>query len=178
MKATSSRRRLIVFVLLGLAVFGAALRLWADNPSLARDLGTLLLVLWLPVVGNVVGFVIARVQGARRARAAAAFGPEAAFKPQLQIEFTPLAAPALPALATSEHACTVVVGNEGFTARAATPLAQWAGATPTRVVELQLLRPALALRRLPVGATFSLLAGQSVVGTGRVLQVHEPERPQ
>jgi hypothetical protein len=173
MKATSSRRRLIVYVLLGLAVAGAAMRQWAPDPSLARDVGTLLLVLWLPVIGQVVGFVIARVQAARAGRIAAAFAPDAAFTPQLEIEFDPVTA-ALPALPAGERHCTLVVGHEGFTARAAAPLAQWLGGPRTRIVALQLLRPALALQRLGVGTTFSMLAGRTVVGTGRVLQVHQP----
>ena len=61
MKATSSRRKLIVIVLLALALVGAGMRHWAPNPSVMRDMGTLLLVLWLPVIGNVVAFVINRV---------------------------------------------------------------------------------------------------------------------
>ena len=61
MKATSSRRKLIVIVLLALALVGAGMRYWAPNPSVTRDIGTLLLVLWLPVIGNVVAFVINRV---------------------------------------------------------------------------------------------------------------------
>jgi hypothetical protein len=44
----SGRRQVVMCVLLGLAAAGAAIRHWADNPSLARDIGTLLLVLWLP----------------------------------------------------------------------------------------------------------------------------------
>ena len=179
MKATSARRQLIVFVLLGLALAGAALRQWADNPSLARDIGTLLLVLWLPVIGNVVGFVIKRVQLARRANRAAAFAPDEAFVAHLLVEVAAVAAGAsAPALSPGQRNCTLVVGHEGFTARAATPMAQWLGREHARAVALQLLRPTLALRRFPVGATFSMLAGQSVVGTGRVLQVHAPERPQ
>ena len=176
MKATSSRRQLIVFVLLMLALAGAAMRHWAANPSITRDVGTLLLVLWLPVIGQVVGFVIARAQGARPGRSAAAFAPDAAFEPHLHVEVLPLAGAARPVLAAGERTCTVIVGHEGFTARAAMPLAGWIGGAPTQVVALQLLRPALALQRLPVGATFSLLAGPAVVGTGRVLPVHPPGR--
>lgn len=174
MKATSSRRQLIVFVLLGLALAGAAIRQWADQPSLARDIGTLLLVLWLPIIGNVVAFVITRVQSARRARRTTGFAPHAVFTPHLLVEVIPLdpRTSAVPVLSNDERSCTLVVGNEGFTARATVPLAQWLAAGDARSVALQLLRPALALPRLPAGASFSLLAGHSVVGTGRVLQVH------
>jgi hypothetical protein len=175
MKATSSRRQLIVFVLLGLALLGAAMRQWADQPSLTRDIGTLLLVLWLPIIGNVVAFLITRVQSARRTRRARGFAPDTAFTPHLLVEVTPLdpSSCAWPALSNDERSCTLVIGHEGFTARATVPLAQWLAAGDARSVALQLLRPALALPRLPVGAAFSLLAGHSVVGTGRVLQVHD-----
>ena len=172
MKATSSRRQLIVFVLLGLALAGAGTRHWADNPSLARDIGTLLLVLWLPVIGNVVAFVITRVQRARRTGPAAGFAPDTAFLPHLLAEVTAVDAGASmrPAFWTDERNCTLVVGHEGFTARAATPLAQWLGGAQAQTVALQLLRPALALRRLPAGTEFRVMVEGSVVGSGRVLQ--------
>ena len=171
MKTTSSRRQLIVFVLLGLALAGAAMRHWADNPSLARDIGTLLLVLWLPIIGNVVAYVIVRVQSARRARQAAGFAPDAAFTAHLVVEVQPLS-PA-PALSNEERNCTLVVGQEGFTARSTAPLAQWLAAGPARPVTLQLLRPELALPRLPADASFSILAGHSLAASGRVLQVND-----
>ena len=167
MKATSSRRQLIVFVLLGLALAGAAMRQWSGNPSLARDIGTLLLVLWLPIIGNVVAYVITRVHRARRKSPAAGFAPDMAFTPHLLVEVTALG-PA-PALSDEERSCTLVVGHEGFTARAATPLAQWLGGAQAQTVALQLLRPALALRRFPVDAVFRIMAQGSVVGSGRVL---------
>ena len=168
MKATSSRRRIIVFVLLILALAGAALRQWADNPSITRDIGTLLLVLWLPIIGNVVAYVIVRVQGARRARATPAFAPDTVFVPHLRVEVQPLAAG--PALSDQERNCTLVVGQEGFTARSPVPLAQWLAAGAARSVSLQLLRPQLALSRLPAGASISILAGPSVAASGRVLK--------
>jgi hypothetical protein len=175
MKATSSRRQLIVFVLLVLALAGAALRQWADNPSITRDIGTLLLVLWLPIIGNVVAYVIVRMQGARRARRTAGFDPQAAFTPHLLVEVTPIdpATSALPPLSDEERNCTLVVGSEGFTARGTVPLAQWLAAGEAWPVELQLLRPALALPRLPAQTSFRILAGRSVVASGRVLQVND-----
>ena len=55
---TSSRRQIVMVTLLVLAIVGGAVRYWAPNPSTARDIGTLLLVMWLPAVGNLVSFVI------------------------------------------------------------------------------------------------------------------------
>jgi hypothetical protein len=165
MKTTSSRRQLIVFVLLGLAMLGAAMRQWADNPSVERDIGTLLLVLWLPVVGNVVAFVIRRL---RPPGPSLDFESGAAFTGQLLVELTPLAS-CVTGLTPDERGCTLAIGAEGFTARLPLPLAQWLAAGAPQALELQFRRPELALRRLSVDTVFRVMAGAAVVGTGRVL---------
>ena len=155
-------------VLLLLAAIGGAIRHWADNPSLLRDIGTLMLVLWLPAVGNLVAFVIRRFP--RRAPPPRAFAPQAPFTPHLRAALTPLApwpagAQPLPPL---ERHCTLLLGQEGFTARVAAPLSQWLAAGGEQTLELELLRPALALPRLAAGTPFALLAGSAVIGQGRV----------
>jgi hypothetical protein len=170
MKATSHRRQLIVAVLLALALVGAGMRLWADNPSLARDIGTLLLVLWLPAVGNIVAFAIGRWRAAHPPRPP--FDADAPFVGHLLVELArvePAAAGAVDA-----GLCTLVLGSEGFTARLAQPLAQWLAGPQPAVLQVQLLRPALALPRLPAGTAFSVLAGTRAVGMGRVLEVQQP----
>lgn len=62
---TSSRRQIVMVTLLGLAIVGAAMRYWAPNPSTARDIGTLLMVMWLPAVGNIISFVVRRFRQRR-----------------------------------------------------------------------------------------------------------------
>ena len=170
MKATPQRRQVIVAVLLALAIVGAGMRAWADNPSLARDIGTLLLVLWLPAVGNIVAFGIRRWRAAHPPRPP--FDPAAPFQSHLLVELARVG-PAS-AGATDASLCTLVVGSEGFTARLAQPLAQWLAGPQPAVLQVQLLRPALALARLPAGAVFSVLAGTRALGTGRVLEVQQP----
>jgi hypothetical protein len=171
MKATSSRRKLIVIVLLALALVGAAMRHWAPNPSLLRDVGTLLLVLWLPVIGNVVAFVINRVRASRGR--SASFDTGQAFAPHLLAELTPAGTlpPGARALAANERCCTLVLGSEGFTARMAMPVARWIEAGQAQPVELEFLRPALAGTRFPAGAAFRVVAGYAVAGEGRVIRV-------
>lgn len=169
MKATSPRRQLIVVVLLVLAVIGAAVRAFAPNPSLARDIGTLLLVLWLPVIGNVIAFLIARVASMRRRHA---FAPDVPFRADLRAELS--AAGGQVRVKRDDQRCTIVVGSDGFTARMAAPVADWLTAPQPQLRELELLRPQIALQRLPVGTEFVVFAGSSVVGTGRVTQVTEP----
>ncbi|MEP6792156.1 MAG: hypothetical protein ABI907_12350, partial [Ramlibacter sp.] len=86
-RVTSSRRRLIVFILLGLALVGGGLRLWTPRASLAHDIGNLLLVLWVPVIGNVVAWVIRQARlRLQRPRGFAAGSP---FNGHLLVELAP-----------------------------------------------------------------------------------------
>jgi hypothetical protein len=73
--------------------------------------------------------------------------------------------------ATDSRRCTIAIGNEGFTARTAAPLAQLLaeGGLPLDL-PLELLRPGLALPRLAAGTSFQLLAGNVAVADGKVLQ--------
>ena len=168
MKATSPRRRLIVFVLLALALVGGLVRYWAPNPSLARNIGTLLLVLWLPVLGHVVAFLVNRLR--HRMRRVTAFAADAPFVPHLWAQLEPARAAAgqFPA---AVQTCTLVVGTEGFTARLAQPLAIVHAPGQVETVEVQFLRPALALPRFPAATDFQVMAQGQVVGTGHVLTV-------
>ena len=161
MKIVDSRRRqIVVAVLLGLAAAGAAIRYWADNPSLARDIGTLLLVLWLPAVGNLVAFAVRKL--APRLRPARGFAPGSPFKAQLRAEIVPNQTAAPPAPGMGD--CVLVIGQEGFRARTGQPLP-----AATATVELELLRPVLALPRLAPGTAFQVMVGENLVASGRVL---------
>jgi hypothetical protein len=165
---SSSRRQLVMAVLLGLALLGGAMRHWAPDPSLQRDIGTLLLVLWLPAVGNLVAFIIARLP--RRPRAANGFAAARPFKPHVTAEISPLPrADVAIALAPFGQQCTLIVGNQGFTARLAQPLVQWFDAGTAGAVDLELLHPEPALRELRPGAAFYLAAGTTAIGQGRVI---------
>ena len=162
---TSSRRQIVMAVLLSLAVLGAAMRHWADNPSVARDVGTLLLVMWLPAVGNLVGFVIRKFprRGARDE------GFAAGFTTHLTAEVTPIAA-AMRGLDPAERRCTMLLGSEGFTVRSALPLSHWLTAGGAQTLDFELLRPAAGAGRLAPGTTFHVLAGTVAVASGRVTQ--------
>jgi hypothetical protein len=164
-KAASSRRQLIVFILLGLALVGGAMRLWTPRPSVAHDIGNLLLVLWVPVIGNVVAWLVRRAR--MKMQPVRGFVPGSAFTPDLQAELA-----ALPdaAGAAGQDTFTLVVGTDGFTARLPAPMPEWAGSPQARTVEFQLLRPALAIPRLKAAGTFAVLVGETVVANGRVLK--------
>lgn len=165
---TSARRQVVMGTLLALAVVGAAMRYFAPDPSLARDIGTLLLVLWLPAVGNLVAFAIQRWR--MRVSPRTDFDAAQAFSPQLVVRIAASGPPVVPGAAMTRR-CTIAIGKEGFTARAAAPLAQLLaeGGLPLDL-PLELLRPALALPRLSPGTPLQLLAGHVAVANGKVLQ--------
>lgn len=153
------RRRLIVVVLLALAAVGAVVRHLSDPASLIHDLGTLLLVLWVPAVGNIIGYLMARF--ARRP-------PTTGFPPQAPFVAERLADvrfdAATPDLARP-LACTLLQGSEAFTARLRSAAPADADAA---AVELQFLVPGVALPRFAPGAEFRVVFGQTAVGEGRV----------
>lgn len=179
-RATPLQRKLIVYILLALALAGGAIRVWAPNPSPLRDIGSLLLVLWLPVIGNVVGFFGRRI---RLPAPKLGFDPGLAFTPQLRCSFTPAVpqperAPAHDGL---PELFTLVLGRAGFNARPGAPVGAilaTAATAATQDIDLEFLHPGLALPRFPVGTEFKLLVGAAAVGRGRVTDVLAPaQRP-
>ncbi|MBG9387758.1 hypothetical protein [Caenimonas aquaedulcis] len=172
----SPRRQIVMGVLLSLAAIGAVIRYSAPNPSLARDIGTLMLVLWLPAIGNLVAFAVRRMPW--RAARVVAFEEAAAFEANLvaRLESAAGQAERIASLPAGLALCTLVVGQEGFTARAATPWAQLlSSGAGSRDVQLQLLRPAHALPRLPVGTRFQCMVGNAVVASGSVQRLAEAD---
>jgi hypothetical protein len=162
----SSRRQIVMAVLLSLAVVGGVIRHFADNPSLLRDVGTLMLVLWLPAVGNLVAFVIRRIP--RRPGRPMGFAAASVFSPHLRAELTPVVHDTALELASGERQCMLLLGQAGFSARLASPLSHWLAAGALQTMELELLRPSVALPQLAPGTAFDLVVGNSVVGRGRV----------
>ncbi len=53
-----ARRRLIVVILLCVALGGAALRQLSAPGSTQRDVGTLLMLLWIPIIGNIIAWLV------------------------------------------------------------------------------------------------------------------------
>ena len=167
----SSRRQIITVFLLLLAVTGGVVRWLAPQPSLARDMGSLLLVLWLPIIGNIIAWLVARA--ARPKVMAPGFDPASTFTPSARISLI-LAAAGVPSQSRPIRAglfpCMLVVGNDAFSAR----LQVLPDAVPVPEVALELevefLRPEVALPALAAGTAFTLLAGRSLLGQGRVLE--------
>ena len=163
----SSRRQIITVFLLLLAVAGGLIRWLAPQPSLARDMGSLLLVLWLPIIGNIIAWLVARA--AKPKVAAPGFAAESPFVPSARVTLTLMAA-GVPSesrpIRAGLFACMVVVGNDAFSAR----LQVHADALPVPEVaqelDVEFLRPEVALPQLPAGTVFTLLAGRTLLGRG------------
>ena len=168
--ATPSRRRLAMIALLLLAVAGWFIRASAPDPSTLRDIGTLMLVLWLPAVGNLIAYLIRKIP--RSVPPATSFPAGSTFVPQLdvRVQATEVPGDLLAALDPDERQCTVLVGRSGFTARLAEPLGRLLAARESQALGLELLHPAVALPRLPPGTEFHLLAGTTAVAKGTVLR--------
>lgn len=162
--ATPARRKLVVIILLVLALIGGAIRHWAANPSTLRDLGSLMLVLWVPVIGNVIAYFVRKIKLRRTPF-------DLPFAPDLLVELTPLAPPPALTQPLAADSCALVVGTEGFTVRLSRPLAGWLKAGAPIQVQAQFLKPQMALAQFPPDTTFRIVAQQQLVGQGRVLQM-------
>jgi hypothetical protein len=166
---TSSRRRIAMAALLGLATSGGLIRYYAPNPSTLRDVGTLLLVLWLPAVGNLIAFFIQKIP--RSVPPATDFAQGAAFAPQLRVELESIGA-TRDLLAAADQAtsrCTLLVGRRGFTARLHEPVVAAVAVIGPQALDIELLHPKAALPHLKPGTQFHLLAGTTAIAKGRVL---------
>ena len=173
MTTIQARRQLIVLILLAVALGGAAIRHYAAAGSTLRDIGTLLMLLWIPIIGNVIAWLVARVRRPAPDEVATGFDLRREFTAHALIELT-LRESQLPsentAVSAGEHRCALVVDNQGFSAR------WWVrqGDTIRRGVpwscEVEFLAPDAALGKFAVGTPFRMLIGESFVGDGRVLQ--------
>ena len=178
MTTIQSRRKLIVIILLCVAVGGAVMRHRAAPGSTARDVGTLLMLLWVPIIGNVITWLIARLRRPA-APAPSPFDARSVFEPQLQVELT-LRPPKLPSedvpVAAGEHRCALVVGNEAFSARWWVSPDERFRRGAAQALDVEFLAPHLALPKFEPGARFRMLVGDSFIGDGRVLAMIEPDQ--
>lgn len=179
MTTIQSRRKLIVIILLCVAVGGAIMRHLAVPGSTTRDIGTLLMLLWIPIIGNVISWLIARLRRPTPTAAGSPFESRTVFMPQLLVELT-LRPPMLPAedlpMPAGEHRCALVIGNEAFSARWWVQPERSFRRGSTQALEMEFLAPQLALPRFQPGASFKMLVGESFIGDGRVLRPVEAAR--
>jgi hypothetical protein len=182
MTTIQSRRQLIVILLLCMAAVAAVIRHHAEPGSTVRDVSTVMMLLWLPVVGSIVGWCYGKLRNRAPApvQAPPGFAPGREFQPQAVVEFT--LRPALVPIEdvpvpTGEHHCLLVVGNQGF-------LMRWRVAPggafrrgETRQMPVEFLTPQNALPHLAPGTPFRMLLGEAFIGDGRVLEQLAPATP-
>lgn len=183
------RRVLIVIILLSVAVGGAVVRRYADPASTTHDVATLLMLLWIPAVGNIIGWLIGRARLLRQRRKAASrpvppdFASGAAFQPHavMKVQLRPASVPAEDGpVRAGLHRCALVVENQGFSARWRLPADIAMRRGQMREVEVEFVTPALALAHVAAGTPFRMLVGESFIGDGqvvRLLPVVEPPTP-
>lgn len=165
---TPARRRLAMGAVLALAVAGGIIRALAPDPSTLRDIGTLLLVLWLPAIGNFIGYLRGKLPKA--SPPPTGFPADQPFSPQLRVQLERIPLPADAGLSIPPGQLgTVLVGRRGFTVRFDQPLAAWMAGQGDSTSSLELLRPAAARGYLAEGTEFHLLVGTQPVAKGRVL---------
>jgi hypothetical protein len=169
------RRKVIVIVLLGVAVGGAVVRHYATPGTTTRDIATLLMVLWVPIIGNVIAWLISKRP--RRAPSAPAVAPPSfdtagTFTPHARVELT-FRKPALPSqdapIAPGEYRCALVIDKEGFSARWIVPPGDALERGKPAALEVEFLSPAMAQPKFAQGAVFRVLIGDSFIADGRVL---------
>lgn len=170
------RRRLIVIILLCVAVGGAFVRHFAAPGSTLRDIGTLMLLLWVPIIGNVIAWLIGRMRRPA-APAASPFDARGPFEPHALVELT-LRPPKLPShdapVAEGEHRCALVVDNEAFSVRWWVQPGEGFRRGTAQAIEVEFLAPALARPRFLRDTAFRMLVGESFIGDGRVLRLLDP----
>lgn len=166
------RRRLIVVLLLCTAAIAAVVRHQAEPGSTVHDVSTVLMLLWLPVIGSIVGWGYGKLLR-KPPPAPEGFAPDQAFQPQALVEFTlrPAQIPAddIPVKA-GEHRCVLVVGNQGFQMRWQMPPGEIFRRGATRQTAVEFLTPHKALPQLPQGTPFRMMVGDAFIGDGRMLR--------
>ncbi|MET3497493.1 hypothetical protein [Variovorax boronicumulans] len=166
------RRQLIVFILLCVAIAGAVVRHYAERGSTTRDIATLLMVLWVPIIGNVIAWLIGKLPRRAPPPEPASFDGRESFTPHLQVELT-LRPAALPVhdvpLSAGEYRCALVVDKEGFSARWIVPPGEALERGKPHALAIEFLTPELARPRFAPGADFRVLVDDLFVADGRVL---------
>jgi hypothetical protein len=179
MTPIQTKRQHMALFLLGLAVVAGVVRHFSEPGTTLRYLSTVLMLLWLPVIGSIVGWCYGKLQRPPPPPPKT-FAPGQAFAPHVLVEFT-LRPPSIPAedipVPPGEHRFVLVVDNQGFQTRWQMPGDDIFRRGETRTLPVELLTPHKAMPHLPVDASFRMLVGDAFIGDGRVVQWLIPAEP-
>lgn len=159
-----SRRMIISLLLIAAGFIGAAMRWYYPKPLLAHDMGTLLMVMWIPAVGNFIGYAINRWPPGPRPPPA--LDPAQPFAPDVQVE---LDFPSPRSAKVLTDRVLLMVGTQVFSGRcrvAGDDARNWS-------CELQFFVRASALPHFTAGTSFLVVEGATAVGKGRVVSVFD-----
>lgn len=178
MTTIQARRKLIVVLLLCMAAVAAVIRHFAVPGSTVHDVSTVMMLLWLPVIGSIVGWCYGKLRRPPPAPPPG-FAAGSSFQPHALVAFTlrPAAVPAedVP-VPPGEHQCVFVVGHQGFMTRWRVAPGEMFRRGEARTQQVEFLSPRMALPHLPPGTAFRMLVGDAFVGDGQVLEVLEAVR--
>jgi hypothetical protein len=167
---TPRSRQLAMAVMLGLAVSGGVIRWQAPPHSVWRDIGNLLLVMWLPAVGNLIGFLMRKLPKPAPPPTQFAAGSPFTLQALAQFQAVPLPAGFLEKMDRQDPRAVVISGRHGYTVRLDRPVAEWLAHPDSQPVAMEFLLPKVALRAIAPGMAIHLLVGKTAVAKGVVLE--------
>jgi hypothetical protein len=172
MVETAIKHKRVALVFLVIAVVGSLLTLLAEPGSKAADLGAVLLAVWIVPLSFFVFFFAKK--RARLIPMPLTFDADEAFVPHVSVNLTLTREQdggRKEPITTKGYCGIFVVGTQGFTARFRLPSGVALGASTPKTVDVQFLRPEVALSHFAVGTSFTMLEGRRTVGTGEVVDV-------
>lgn len=168
MKITKAGRALGIALLAVAALTGAGIRSSADPTTTLHALGTLMMVMWIPIASFVVLWFAKKRRPIVTVPQSFVAGSPFVQHGLVQMAMSRQAKDPMRA-ARGEFHFIALLGSEGFTARVLVADGPAPSPEAERRFPVQFLVPGTALPRLPAGTEFHVLVGREVVGRGRVL---------
>ena len=155
------------------ATFGVLARQFTTPESTLHTLGTLLTVLWLPI--TIYVFIKLSDWFFKGRKGPRNFAPDTPSVHHLRIEATFRTEVPFERGADDSHLqCLLLLDSQAFTVRLLRPLGALPPAGEPTLVDVQFLRPWVALPRFPPGTAFHIVVGREAVGAGKALAVIAP----
>lgn len=152
------------------ATLGTMAYALAPADSTLYTLGALFTVLWIPIA--IYAFIKLSDWLFKGRKGPRSFASDTPVVHHLRIEATFRGAVAFERDAEDASLqCLLLVDSQAFTVRLLRPLGALPQPGETTLVDVQFLRPAVALPHLPAGTEFHIVVGRDAVGSGKVLAI-------